>query len=129
MSEAVTMLKGVLGFDEQLLDTTETGALIGYPDEALETDLNAPRYRLWTFPAHITDEEANTLLRIFPAFVQLVRGRVQRIRLPAETLNEDSIQYGTGRIWLGEAERHESWAGGIWFRFVQWVKGIFSWYA
>lgn len=34
-----------------------------------EADLNRPRFRLWTFPAHIADDEADALVSLFPRFV------------------------------------------------------------
>lgn len=34
-----------------------------------EADLNRPRFRLWTFPAHIADDEADALISLFPRFV------------------------------------------------------------
>ncbi|TXT15983.1 hypothetical protein VHUM_00486 [Vanrija humicola] len=40
---------------------------------AEEADLNRPRFRLWVFPAHIDDEEAERLMGLFPASVY--RGR------------------------------------------------------
>ncbi|WRT68009.1 uncharacterized protein IL334_004984 [Kwoniella shivajii] len=36
---------------------------------AEEADLNKPRFRLWSFPAHITDQEAESLLIYFPRFI------------------------------------------------------------
>ncbi|WVQ96376.1 hypothetical protein IAU59_003481 [Kwoniella sp. CBS 9459] len=36
---------------------------------AEEADLNQPRFRLWIFPGHITDEEAERLLSLFPRFI------------------------------------------------------------
>ncbi|KAL1413104.1 hypothetical protein Q8F55_000853 [Vanrija albida] len=41
---------------------------------AEEADLNRPRFRLWVFPAHIDDEEAERLMGLFPASVHRGRG-------------------------------------------------------
>nr|XP_031864418.1 uncharacterized protein CI109_000332 [Kwoniella shandongensis]KAA5531490.1 hypothetical protein CI109_000332 [Kwoniella shandongensis] len=34
-----------------------------------EADLNKPRFRLWVFPGHISDEEAESLMGLFPRFI------------------------------------------------------------
>lgn len=44
---------------------------------AEESELNQPRFRLWVFPAHIADPEAETLLGLFPAFIRGGRGDVR----------------------------------------------------
>nr|XP_019045380.1 hypothetical protein I302_05769 [Kwoniella bestiolae CBS 10118]OCF24310.1 hypothetical protein I302_05769 [Kwoniella bestiolae CBS 10118] len=36
---------------------------------AEEADLNKPRFRLWIFPAHISDQEAEHLKALFPRFI------------------------------------------------------------
>ncbi|WWC70990.1 uncharacterized protein I206_104943 [Kwoniella pini CBS 10737] len=36
---------------------------------AEEADLNKPRFRLWVFPAHISDQEAERLKNLFPRFI------------------------------------------------------------
>ncbi|CAK9784588.1 hypothetical protein CC85DRAFT_299945 [Cutaneotrichosporon oleaginosum] len=46
-----------------------------------EADLNRPRFRLWTFPAHIADDEAESLMALFPRFV----GRTVDPRIKAST--------------------------------------------
>ncbi|KAL7420567.1 hypothetical protein Q5752_004518 [Cryptotrichosporon argae] len=45
---------------------------------AEEAELNAPRFRLWTLPAHTTDQELDALLGLFPAHI---RARAQ-VRFP-----------------------------------------------
>jgi hypothetical protein len=44
---------------------------------AEESELNQPRFRLWVFPAHIADPEAENLLGLFPAFIRGGRGDVR----------------------------------------------------
>lgn len=58
----------------QLLDIDEDEAALE------EADLNKPRFRLWMFPAHISDEEAEDLLALFPVF--RTRGKKADARLP-----------------------------------------------
>ena len=50
---------------------------------AEETELNRPRYRLWVFPAHVTDEEAESLMRLFPLSVtRPQRDQPKDVRFP-----------------------------------------------
>ena len=55
---------------------------------AEEADLNLPRFRLWTFPAHIDNQEIAALLALFPAFIAGAggkgkgKGRGRDVRLP-----------------------------------------------
>jgi hypothetical protein len=50
---------------------------------AEEAELNKPRFRLWTFPAHISDPEAETLLTLFPSSISRGRkGKAQDVRFP-----------------------------------------------
>jgi hypothetical protein len=50
------------------------------PDED-EQDLSAPRLRLWTFPAHISDTEIDGLVRLFPKHLTKAQG-MRNVRLP-----------------------------------------------
>lgn len=62
---------------------------------AEEADLNRPRFRLWVFPAYISDEEAEDLLSLFPTF--RTRGKKADARLPTPTApNEKSLEEGLG---------------------------------
>jgi hypothetical protein len=153
MTEATTVLKGVLGFDDRPLNkspaftATEATALLSpeSDDELLlanEADLNAARYRLWTFPPHVDDEEAYSLAGLFPSFVRLIRGQVQNPRLaerPVDDIESDMghdgrlnvgsdnvVEYGTGRVCLGAARR-DPWQGGLWFRLKRWLARLFTW--
>ncbi|WVQ84996.1 hypothetical protein IAT38_007160 [Cryptococcus sp. DSM 104549] len=45
---------------------------------AEESDLNQPRFRLWSFPTHISNEEAVSMMGLFPRFV----GKKGDIRFP-----------------------------------------------
>ncbi|RXK40071.1 hypothetical protein M231_02711 [Tremella mesenterica] len=48
-----------------------------------EAELNRPRYRLWTFPVHISDEEAESLMKLFPVSITRTRGgKVKDVRFP-----------------------------------------------
>jgi hypothetical protein len=104
-----------------------------------EADLNQPRFRLWTFPAHIDDEETDALRSIISS--SIARARLSKIRdvyfgprpgqwhmiddvrLP-ET-SEGVVEAGTGRIWIG-LEQREHWQGGVWYRFVRWWRRLFG---
>lgn len=70
-------------------------------DEAAaeEADLNKPRFRLWVFPAHISDEEAEDLLALFPVF--RTRGKKADARLPKPTgISEKTMEEGAaGERW------------------------------
>ncbi|KAG8892571.1 hypothetical protein FRB99_002626 [Tulasnella sp. 403] len=35
------------------------------------------------------------------------------------------VRAGTGRIWAGEEVRDEGWRGGLWARFLLWLRGMF----
>ncbi|EJT49301.1 hypothetical protein A1Q1_01601 [Trichosporon asahii var. asahii CBS 2479] len=120
MHEAVTTLKGVLGFEERALEAPPSlrrhsgveaprpsparlaARASGTPldmdgDDAAaeEADLNRPRFRLWVFPAYISDEEAEDLLSLFPTF--RTRGKKADARLPTPTApNEKSLEEGLG---------------------------------
>ncbi|WVF68816.1 hypothetical protein IAT40_003589 [Kwoniella sp. CBS 6097] len=69
---------------------------------AEEANLNQPRFRLWIFPAHITDEEAERLMSLFPRFIN----KKADIRFPfvrpgrgikaMEEARWDAIALGTG---------------------------------
>lgn len=50
-------------------------------DADAEEDLTAPRLRLWTFPAHITDIEVDDLLSTLPRFLGAAPG-FRNIRIP-----------------------------------------------
>ena len=203
MQEAVTILKGVLGFTDQpltsaprvriaddqeiLRDTTrkrppppppparrsssesvsdyqpllkgrsnsnESNPSAAEANAAEEADLNLPRFRLWTFPAHIDDQEAASLAALFPK--SLAQGRDSRLPLVrpgrggrggeegtwkliqvdgrevARTPEVDSeaqegvLRQGTGRMWAGQEDREEGWQGSGWFRFIRWWKRLFG---
>ncbi|KAK4688381.1 hypothetical protein P7C73_g1735, partial [Tremellales sp. Uapishka_1] len=48
-----------------------------------EVELNKPRFRLWTFPAHISDPEIESLMSTFPSFISKgKRGNARKIRFP-----------------------------------------------
>ncbi len=48
-----------------------------------DEDLSAPRMRLWTFPAHISDPEIDSLLRLFPKHITSATGaKTMRFPLP-----------------------------------------------
>lgn len=113
MHQAVTILKGVLGFDEQALtsqvrrvehinrtasscpledvewplldrqDSIETR--VSKCEDSAEVELNRPRFRLWVCPAHLDDGEAEKLMR-----VSLVRAKDVRFPL---------VKTGRGLIW------------------------------
>ncbi|OCF40173.1 hypothetical protein I317_05997 [Kwoniella heveanensis CBS 569] len=69
---------------------------------AEEADLNQPRFRLWIFPAHISDEEAERLMGLFPRFIS----KKPDVRFPfirpgrgikaMEEARWDAIALGTG---------------------------------
>lgn len=53
---------------DSALDTQE------YDQDEEDEDLSAPRLRLWTFPAHITDMEIDALLKVFPPHISKGHG-------------------------------------------------------
>lgn len=122
-------------------------------DEAEEeADLNKARFRLWTFPTHINDEEAENLMTLFPRYVSktdqrfpLRRARAKDLELGSDTwmpvtvdgvtatiprveAEDDAgvLRAGTGRMWVGTDERGGGWGGGGWFRFKRWWRRLFG---
>ncbi|KAK8858791.1 hypothetical protein IAR55_003021 [Kwoniella newhampshirensis] len=120
-----------------------------------EADLNKPRFRLWVFPAHISDQEAESLMSLFPRFITrkadvrfpIVRpGRGvkameearweaiavgvndQAIRVPKVEVEDEEgvVRCGTGRMWVGTEPRSSGWQGGGWFRFKRWWRRLFG---
>jgi len=48
-----------------------------------EAELNRPRFRLWTFPRHIMDDEAEGLMDLFPKFISAgQKGGLKDARFP-----------------------------------------------
>jgi hypothetical protein len=82
-SEIRGLLDGTSTLDlnaEVALDTEE------FNEDEEEEDLAAPRLRLWTFPAHITDGEIDGLLSVFPKHITKAQGmRNMRFPLPRPT--------------------------------------------
>lgn len=124
-------------------------------DEAEEeADLNQARFRLWTFPTHITDEEAEQLMSLFPRYVSktdqlfpLRRPRAKdlelglpsdpwmavevegtRVTIPRVECEAEAsvLRSGTGRMWVGTQERAAGWAGAGWYRFKRWWRRLFG---
>ena len=209
MTQAVNILKGVLGFSDQPLseppslgrrspatmsakppgantgcrqptdgdpylpDVVQAGeqqSLLGpnqgdqelgpaaWSDEDLlaeESALNECRKRLWTFPAHIADQEAASLTSLFPKsisrkkdvrlpyvgpghgaisndsvnndwLVVYVGDSILRVPNPNVEEKEGVLRHGTGRIWSGTETRSEQWKGSLWFRFVRWWLRLFG---
>ncbi|BEI81502.1 hypothetical protein CcaverHIS002_0206620 [Cutaneotrichosporon cavernicola] len=67
-----------------------------------EAELNRPRFRLWTFPAHIADDEAVALMRLFPRFVG--RGVDPRLRASTPAPRDKDLELGlvsgvAGDVW------------------------------
>jgi hypothetical protein len=67
-----------------------------------EADLNRPRFRLWTFPAHIADDEADALMRLFPRFVG--RGVDPRLKASTPAPRDKDLELGlvsgvAGDVW------------------------------
>ncbi|GMK53989.1 hypothetical protein CspeluHIS016_0105750 [Cutaneotrichosporon spelunceum] len=67
-----------------------------------EAELNRPRFRLWTFPAHIADDEASALMRLFPRFVG--RGVDPRLRASTPAPRDKDLELGlvsgvAGDVW------------------------------
>jgi hypothetical protein len=117
-----------------------------------EADLNKARFRIWVFPSHITDQEAENLMSFFPKYLQrpdprfpLARRRLKDLELGSEpwhTVSVEGVQVtipkvesedeagvvrsGTGRIWIGTEERNDGWMGGTWFRFKRWWRRLFG---
>jgi hypothetical protein len=120
--------------------------------EAEEADLNAARFRVWVFPARISDEEAEALMAAFPRYLKrpdarlpLARRRLKDLELASEpwhTLTVEGVavsfprveaedeagvvRSGTGRMWVGTEERAPGWIGGRWFRFKRWWRRVFG---
>lgn len=91
-----------------------------------EADLNQPRSRLWTFPAHITDDEAETLLAQFPKHIMKSRkGRRHDVRFPyvrdgqgAKDLESsaqtwESVTNGEGQVMRRPPEGSEALEGVV----------------
>lgn len=82
-SEIRGLLDGTSTLDlnaENALDTEE------FNEDDEEEDLSAPRLRLWTFPAHMTDGEIDGLLAVFPKHITKAQGmRSTRFPLPRPT--------------------------------------------
>lgn len=121
-------------------------------DAEEEADLNKARFRIWTFPAHITDQEAENLMSLFPRYLQrpdtrfpFPRHRLKDLELgsgPWHTVMVEGVQVslpkvecedeagvvraGTGRVWVGNDERLDGWMGGTWFRFKRWWRRLFG---
>lgn len=114
---------------------------------AEEADLNKPRFRLWTFPAHISDQEAEELIRLFPRSVTSrdvrfpylppghgaahwpvvsVGGQDAPVPTVETEASEGVVRYGTGRIWTGSSARDAYWPGTGWFRFKRWWRRLFG---
>lgn len=117
-----------------------------------EADLNRPRFRLWTLPDHISNEELSSLLALFPSFVrcparlptprqsakdlELGLGEAWtslsvdgvEVKVPKLDREEDAgvTRCGTGRIWAGNEPRAPGWPGGKWYRFKLWWKRLFG---
>lgn len=115
-----------------------------------EADLNAPRFRLWTHPVHISNEELSSLLSLFPSFVRCpVRLPVPHqsakdvetgigawstlsvdgveIKVPALDREEAAgvVRCGTGRMWASDEPRSPGWRGGQWYRFLLFWRRLF----
>ena len=57
---------------------------------AEERELNKPRFRLWTFPTHIADEEIDSLLSLFPR----VFSRRKDVRFPISMTTKHEYVHG-----------------------------------
>lgn len=88
-------------------------------DEAeIDEDLTAPRLRLWTFPAHITDIEVQDLLAVLPRFLGSAPG-FNNIRIPlprpshaaGSGMDDLEAQHGHGKEpnYAAAAEEYGSW--------------------
>lgn len=127
MREAVIILKGVLGLADQFtsgnLDpfSVSEDQLLEFED-ADESGLNQPR--LWVFPAHMDNQEAEDLLVILPS---LSRGKRKDAKFPTASL-EDGLTTveGTGRMWIGIDPRDAGWEGSRWFRLKRWIRAWFG---
>lgn len=121
-------------------------------DAEEEADLNKARFRIWIFPAHITDQEAEFLMSFFPRYVRTSDPRFPISRRGAKDLElgsepwhtvtvegvpvtipkveaEDEagvVRSGTGRLWIGSEERDAGWMGSRWFRFKRWWRRLFG---
>lgn len=116
---------------------------------AEEADLNRVRFRLWTFPPHISDEEADSLRRLLPRslrraarfpFVPPGHGAecaidsedweepILGVRVPRPSTEalEGVVRLGTGRAWAGLTDRDRGFEGSRWFRFKQWWRRLFG---
>lgn len=113
-----------------------------------EAELNRPRFRLWTFPAHLTDQEADSLQRVFtrglpqPRFPYVPPGHGSdsaqtsedweqvmpgvRVPRPATEALEGVVRLGTGRAWVSHETRDEGFKGSKWFRFKRWWRELFG---
>jgi len=114
-----------------------------------EAELNRPRFRLWTFPVHINDQEAESLIGLFPS--SITRRDVRFPYLPpghgasgdfwdsvviggpkvpptgdSVEMHEGILRHGTGRMWVGLDMRDSSWRGPTWFRFKRWWRRLFG---
>jgi hypothetical protein len=157
----VTSVATAHGAEEQeLLLSTSMDDDVAIVDEdpteddivAEEAELNRPRFRLWTFPAHITDEEADDLLRLFPRAIskgrdvrfpyippghgilavdlndkwEAVPGQDIRVPKLEHERQEGVLRCGTGRMWTGLNKRNPNHAGSGWFKFKRWWRRLFG---
>ena len=140
----------LLAIDDELLEEAADDDLTEDDIVAEEAELNLPRYRLWTFPTHITDQEAEDLMSLFPPSVMRrdlrlpyvppghgaleseneawVAVQTADIKVPREEMEskEGVVRYGTGRIWLGTETRMRNSDGSFWFKFKRWWKRLFG---
>jgi len=114
---------------------------------AEEADLNKPRFRLWNFPAHISDQEAEDLIALFPRSIVVrdvrfpylppghgavhwpavnVGGQDAPVPAVETEASEGVLRHGTGRIWTGLSARDANWPGSGWFRFKRWWRRLFG---
>lgn len=66
---------------------------------AEEADLNKPRLRLWTFPAHIKNDEIEALLGLFPSFVGRSIGSARTARFPLARPGNRDLEAGGKTGW------------------------------
>ena len=142
-------------------DEEQQGLLLGWSDPtaenmdgdaseddivAEEEELNKRRFRLWIFPAHITDQEAESLITLLPGAIRNRDVRLPSVspgdrardisrepaskagrKVPPAGRDQESVLvHGTGRIWSGSDLRDASWSGTGWFRFKRWWKRLFG---